>query len=325
MPQRKVADATAQRSQSLESERQTFLSGVSIVEAMVDGQAQEFSRRNLSPPGVDISLLREVVRLEKSGAAASERLSLLVRMLEEVFRRQKLLDEAAYAPGGEISLEAFVGAAHKIRTALDVALNCSGEIADIVASKGSIEDITAPAQDAARAARWATKYAEELSDLALLGQDQDRVLVQFSGNEAVRSVLAKLKPLAMHSGIDLNYQAGADVAFVNDQARFERCLHYLLIWALDGKGVKSVRLSMSASGETAVVRILDDGEGASIEERAAGALPSIQSGANAKRSADGAGYAMARRLAYALKGQVSLTTASGRGAQIEFVLPKTVV
>lgn len=296
-----------------------FLGGVRALETLVQAQALEFGHRGLSPPAIDPAVVGGVARLASARNATGERLMLLTHMVEEVARRQDILTKSQSSR--EITLAAFVGATHKLRTALDLTLSCSEEIDDIFNENGSIQQIQPPAKAIANATRWSVIYAEELSDLALFSFEPAGVHSVFSTGATLNGVVSRLQPIAVRAGIELSAVAFEDCYLESDLRSFERCIRYLILVALGGQRVGKVVLTAAQQQGETVISISDDGKAATVEERAALTSHGSLSTQSTAMAADAAGYAVARRLVAALGGRIDLTVQPGRGTTCEVILP----
>ena len=299
-------------------ETQEFLRGIRAIEVLVQAQSREFVRYDMTMPAVDPALAEQVTQLSQVGCASLERLLLLTRMVEAIVQRKELLDARAASALPPIAVDAFVGAAHKIRTVLDVVLNCSEEIVGIAADQGAIEDTIDPAKEMAVAARWAALYAEELADLALLDREGAPTPTCFSASEVATTVVGRLAPLAIGAGIGVTLSEGTQVTLESDRHGLQRCLQYLMLLVLGGRKVANVAVDVRALGDEAFFTIADDGEGASLAQlaRLVGA-----SRPDAGQDADAAGFAVARRLANRFGGRISFERRPGLGSRVELSAP----
>lgn len=303
-------------------------SALRSTEGILDKQRRTLKQIGCAlPPGPSAAVVEAVVH----GDAPSDDklLAMLHLSLSEIAARQDALDGAlgrgSTGSLNAVALDALVSAMHRIRTAIDVALGCSEEAAEI--SQDS--HVIAAARESAAALRLIYHFTNELSDLASL----DTLVTgdaaeDFDCNAVVSEVVADLVSVARDTGRTLvGVPHSAPIAVHAKRRLVRRALSYLIVNALASPVVHSVRCSVHAALDRVrgdvVFRIEDDGNGAELADRAATSSYAAFLGAQIEGSADASGFGAARRLAAALGGRIDLETSAGAGSALSLYLPRS--
>ena len=309
-----------------------FLAALDTAERILAEQKLALARIGRSASSTNAISAMETLSASENLKGAPDRMRILQVMLDEVSSRQNsLLEgvlESAAQPRVDVTLEAFVGATHRIRTSLDLMLGCSEEIEEITVS--SDNDLNALAREISRATRWVLQYTSEVQDLAQLDQQiRGRKVAPFDPATVAESVALRLSKLAgdASSGFKVT-KPEFPMTVTGDAGLVEKCLKYLALVSLSNARGKCVEIAVRSdqlNGRECVSFVLEDqGMGASLGSRSAQTSRPDGLGVRDKAQAsDGAGYAVARRLALALGGEVVLSITSGKGTITEFKLPVT--
>jgi signal transduction histidine kinase len=221
---------------------------------------------------------------------------------------------------------------HRIRTCLDIALGCAEEVGEICRSGEETGEAASVAQEAARALRLVYHYTHELNDMAALNTlIREGTPSPVEGNLALGEAAEGLARPAADASVNLIFEPSSEpLAILAEPALLVRALRYLILMAVVSPGVTSVACSVRAirttDGDMVEFLINDDGRGTTLEKRASltPGADGLFSGAEGKPAADAAGFAIARRLAKAFGGHVSLEVAPGRGSKVALVAPRFV-
>ena len=274
------------------------------------------------------------VEMSSNLKTAASRMHVLQVMLDEVASRQNSLAEGVLElsrrpQGGDDTIGAFVGAAHRIRTSLDLILGSGEEIVEIAAAAGEDSEILSAAREINLAARWVLQYTSELQDIAQFEQlIRQRKTAAFDPTVVAEAVAARLSSLVPQGrkAVSRITLPGAPAAVDGDARLVEKCLRYVALTALNNAAGKGIEISLrrgELNGQQCVLYVIvDKGCGLSLERRAESVNRPSGSGAQAQANpADGAGYAVSRRLVRCLGGTVELTNTTGQGTMVELKIP----
>jgi|CXWL01.1.fsa_nt_gi signal transduction histidine kinase len=272
------------------------------------------------------------VEMSSNLKTAASRMHVLQVMLDEAASRQNSLAEGVLElnrrpQGGDDAIGAFVGAAHRIRTSLDLILGSGEEIAEIAAAAGEDSEVLLAAREINLAARWVLQYTSELQDIAQFEQlVRQTKVAAFDPNAITEAVAARLSSLAPQGRKAVSKVSFPDApATADGDARLvEKCLHYVALTALNNAAGKGIEISLrrgELNGRGCVLYVIEDqGSGASLELRAESTLSGSSAQAQAN-PADGAGYAVSRCLVRCLGGTIELTNTKGKGTTAELKIP----
>jgi K+-sensing histidine kinase KdpD len=143
--------------------------------------------------------------------------------------------------------------------------------------------------------------------------------------EAVAARLSSLAPQDRRAVSKIT-KLDAPTTVDGDARLVEKCLHYVALTALNnaaGKGIEISVRSGELNGRHCVLFVIEDkGSGLSLERRAESVNRPNGSGTQAQANpADGAGYAVSRRLVRCLGGTIELTNTKGQGTTVELKIP----
>ncbi len=137
--------------------------------------------------------------------------------------------------------------------------------------------------------------------------------------ELVRSTVQLLSPDAAASGVALEADLPAGPALVRgDSAQLKELLFNLVLNALQAcAGGGRVKVSLTASGRKASVRIVDDGSGIKREDLARVFDPYFTT----REKGSGLGLAIARRIADDHGGAIDIASDYGKGTTVTYSMP----
>lgn len=305
--------------------REDLLRALDTADSVVKQQGEAFRRRDAAAPAAPGVLGELAVQIAQNRGETGSQNALLYALFSELNERQLAITALDRATADEVSIEALVAIAHRIRTALDVILACSGEIEDLSEGPSDPAEVRRMAREVGRRARWVLQYANELNDLTMLSKAKPMPRAMLFADEVIAKVASGLSALARYSNVAIRAAPRDRIGMLGAAEPLERCLHHLSLLALGAQGVRNVTLSVVAMVESGVSEVAfiveDDGQGASLGERAArqAAAPVVGEGA---QTADGAGYGLARRLARSMGGAIQLETMPGKGAKSILILPR---
>ncbi|HCK84787.1 MAG TPA: hypothetical protein DHW63_09810 [Hyphomonadaceae bacterium] len=262
---------------------------------------------------------------------ASSRMRVLQAMLDAVAARQASMSEGILELNRERServdatLEAFVGAAHRIRTSLDLILGSGEEIEEIVTAAGENGDVLVAAREINLATRWVLQYTSELQDIAQLEElISKKQIAAFDPTAIAEAVGVRLRLLAPDAIKITKLEAPATAD--GDVQLIEKCLHYVALTALNNAAGKAVEISVRRGQLNGLQCVLfwigDKGGGHTLERRAESvSRPSALGVERRGVAADGAGYAVARRLVRCLGGTIEVINTKDQGTIVELKVP----
>jgi signal transduction histidine kinase len=222
----------------------------------------------------------------------------------------------------EIAVNAFVHAMHRVRTSIDVALGCSEEIVEIT----SQDQVKRSAAESAAALRLIYHYTNELSDLSSLGAfmaHQENVPVDCG--EILDSAAADLGYVANDAGVALErVSSGTPVVIAHTRPQLlKQTLSYIILNSITSPSVRRVSYDFHGGDEIVFV-VKGDGCGTTLEERASAGTFSAMLGeaSNYGGGSDASGFAVARRLAWALSGHIIFESTPGSGDTLMLNIPR---
>jgi signal transduction histidine kinase len=224
---------------------------------------------------------------------------MLARLEGSSERQKRFIADASHELRGPLT---------RIRTELEVDLT-HPESADLVATHRSILDDT--------------QELENLVDdlLTLARSDDGRVIGRRERVDLDDVVMAEVDRLASHqrAGVDISGVSGAQI--LGDRSQLARVVRNLLDNALR-HGRAPIRIALSETGDTAVLRISDGGEGipSPMHERIFERFARVDEARTGTRST-GLGLAIARELVVAHGGTLAVDPSYTKGACFEVRLP----
>jgi len=138
----------------------------------------------------------------------------------------------------------------------------------------------------------------------------------------VRGLLMPLERWARGRKLELKLDAAAPLLARTDPARFEQVMQNLLANAIKNTREGGVTVSLSSSGDRAVVRIADTGRGIPKEILAQVFKPVTTADARTGRPRVGLGLAIASRLVTLMGGSISVDSSPGKGTTFVFDIPR---
>lgn len=249
------------------------------------------------------------------------------RTIEAELRASRdIAEEAARARG-----DFLARMSHELRTPMNAIIGLT-ELA-------LREDLPAAATDrltdALRAARAMLRGVDELLDLSSIDARALTLAREpFHVGAAVEYVVSIMRPKAERRRLSLSFTTSADVDVLGDRGRFIQVLSNLLSNALKFTETGGVELAVNAKtsgdGDVEVIaRVADTGPGVGDDPEAIEALfsPFMQVDGSGSRANGGVGLGLtlARRIAHAMGGDVSLTSrpVGGALATLQVVLPRS--
>jgi signal transduction histidine kinase len=308
-----------------QARREDLLRVLDTADSVVKQQGEALRRRDCVAPPAPGALGELALQIAQNRGESAGQNALLYALFSELNERQLAITALDRATADEVSNEALVAVAHRIRTALDVVLACSGEIEDLTEGPADPAEVRGVALEIGLCARWVLQYANELNDLAMLSKAKPLPHVLVYADELIAAVAARLSALARYSNVAIRALPGDRIGLFTAPQPLERCLQHLALQALSSSGVRNVTLSAMPTLVEGVAEVAfiveDDGQGASLGERAELQATSPITGEGA-RTADGAGYGLARRLARSLGGAIQLEIVASKGAKAVLMLPR---
>lgn len=225
---------------------------------------------------------------------------------------------------GEARRDEFLRAlAHELKTPLTaLELTVTGLARDAARGRLSSDSREGTPEKLRRAEGQLERLAVVVDDLLDAAENDGALSLRrssFDLVDAARAVVSSLAPLAERTATPLELAAPAPLVGTWDRAKIERMLLHLVGNALRHGARRPVRIALSREGEGARLRVSDEGEGVAPPvqarlfdrfERPAGRPAGL-----------GLGLFVARRIAEAHGGRISLESAPGLGATFTVDLP----
>jgi PAS domain S-box-containing protein len=251
-----------------------------------------------------------MIRLRESGQLREARAT-----LEEARQISRSADQAR---------DVFVATmSHELRTPLH------GLIAtlDMLRSEGTAtEDFQRQLSIARSSARALLKIANDVLDVTRIKSNLFTLERQrFSMTTILREVVEEASARAGSLGLVLSAEVADRLppSFVGDPGRLKQILGNLVSNALKFTSTGGVTLRVQYDGKLCTVDVKDTGEGIPADKHGCIFDPFVQLGSNTGRQAGGTGLGLpiSRRLAEAMKGQLTLHQSSSRGSTFRLSLP----
>jgi PAS domain S-box-containing protein len=212
---------------------------------------------------------------------------------------------------------------HELRTPLH------GLIAtlDMLRAGGaSTEDFQHQLSIARSSARALLKIANDVLDVTRIKSNLFTLeKKRFSMNTILREVVEEASARAASLGLSMSSQVVDTLppSFVGDPGRLKQILGNLVSNALKFTASGGVTLRVQYDGQLCIVDVQDTGEGIPASKRSCIFDPFVQLDTKAGRQAGGTGLGLpiSRRLAEAMKGQLTLHQSGPQGSTFRLVLP----
>lgn len=247
--------------------------------------------------------------------------------LAEIAHRQRMIADLLASDTVEsIALDALAGAMHRVRTCLDVAMGSVEEVGELGSELEDGAAVAESATEAIRSLRLVYHYTHELNEMATIKDQLSRIEGSaFDCVEVANEIAGRLSAVAEDCGVKVEISAGpTELPCNTDQGVVKRILRQVLLLSIVSPGVSKVTLAIKLlrmpGGGLVTLRVTDDGKGLSLLDRAA--PHRLDTSCNdEKRAADLAGFAVARRMAKAIGGKITLEYLHGRASRAQFSFP----
>jgi PAS domain S-box-containing protein len=147
---------------------------------------------------------------------------------------------------------------------------------------------------------------------------------RFSMTTILREVVEEASARAASLGLSLSAEGTDNLppSFTGDPGRLKQILGNLVSNALKFTATGGVTLRVHYDGKLCTVDVVDTGEGIPAEKRSCIFDPFVQLGSNARQAGGtGLGLPISRRLAEAMKGQLTLHQSGPKGSTFRLTLP----
>jgi signal transduction histidine kinase len=256
-------------------------------------------------------------------AARSPRAAELGRRIAQALENAALHEQTRSAV---LAREQFLSiASHELRTpltALSLQARMLSQTADRVAEPAELRDelqrrVTSVQRQVGRLAA----LTNSVLDLTRIRSARLRLELESCDlNEVVREVAARFDDGLRTEGRTLTVSTGQPLLGRWDRTRLEQLLSNLVANAVKHGGPGDVTVSAEASGDTAVITISDTGPGIPEAEQAR-VFDAFAQGSRAASGGLGLGLYIARSIAGAHGGRISLASTPGRGTSFRIELP----
>ncbi len=212
---------------------------------------------------------------------------------------------------------------HELRTPLNAILGYSEMVDEAIGERGGDPEMQADLARVGKAGRHLLALIDDLLDLSRI--EVGRLTLDLAPtplHDQVGEVLERLRPLAESSGTTVVGELEPAIAWCDRLRAVQICtnlVHNALKFAAGGKVV----VGCGARDGRAWVTVTDDGPGLAADdlERVFDEFQQAHPSVRARHGGTGLGLAISRKLANAMGGRLTVTSAPGRGACFRLELP----
>lgn len=209
---------------------------------------------------------------------------------------------------------------HEFRTPLAAIVS----YADLAAEEGvEMNQVRKSLESISRSGRHLTSLVEAVLDDASLNAGSLQLKKRdFSPRDTVQDLTAIMAPLAAEKG--LSFSASIENGTPDTVHADDVCLRQVLVNML-GNAVKfttegSIRLHLACEGDVLVATVTDTGPGIDVADQER-VFRAFERGEGQDAAGTGLGLTISLRLARLMGGDLTMTTAPGRGCRIELKIP----
>ena len=217
---------------------------------------------------------------------------------------------------------------HDLRTPLN-GLILQANIAQISAQRNDVAALNAALGEIQSSTRATAELLDSLLAYARLdGAPDGESVSTFDLGGFLGALTARFALDAAHKGLTVKVEPPRPPARVTvDRGKLERVLSNLLSNAVKFTDKGGVRVEAEVSGPDVEIHVLDTGVGVEprLQERLFDEFFQVHNDERDPRKGFGLGLAIARRLARQMGGDVTVTSAAGRGSRFSVILPGVAV
>lgn len=261
-----------------------------------------------------------VLALEAHRAQARFIESLRLRYENAAIAEERALALARAEHSDQAKSRFLAAVSHEIRTPLNGILG----VTQLLRSQPETAAIQRELEIVHRSGHHLLRVIGDLLDLSRM--EYGRVVIvhaPFAVVDTVRDVTELLQPVAQERALTLHvgFAPGLPPRVIGDAARVRQVLHNLIGNAIKYTRDGSVMVSVSHADRRLSVAVRDTGEGISPEDLALIFDPFVQgSGKAGQRLGTGLGLTIARQLAVAMGGDITVTSEPGQGSTFVFTV-----